>query len=233
MILKAYAVLEKYEMTGEIFFASKAIYAARAGADEYAEGSLGGVQCRRAPWADKFAGKGVPAKLAVDHGWRFECAGCGITVDADIECAHGLPMAGICGTVSSSVYCSARCKWKSGVSDAKRKAEEARAIADFKEIVLSRFPDADFADDETEFRTHHAYVKRAAGTGFWHRGQVVVSFRYPGMEYGPACFRLDSHDKIGPPNARYRACHGDVASFEAYARASDEAKGKGHDGSNI
>lgn len=220
MTLKAYSVLEKEEFTGDIYFAAKAIYAAKWGANEYADGELGGVQCRRAPWADPYFETGVPAKVAVDHGWRFECYGCGITVDSDLECEHGLPLSGICGKVSSAVYCSARCKWRKMREDARRKEAEQAAIDDFKKIVLARFPDADFADDEDKFRSHHAYVMRSPRSGFWHRQQVTVSFRFPGMKIGPANFRMGDHHKIGPPTAGYTCCNGDREAFQAYAAAT-------------
>ncbi|WQO67317.1 hypothetical protein U8C40_09495 [Sinorhizobium medicae] len=148
MALKAYAVLEKDEYTGDIYFAPRAIVAAKAGANEYGDGELSYIQCRRAPWADAFAGKGVPAKVAVDHGWHFECHGCGIQIDSDLEEEHRLPVDGIVGTMHGAVYCCARCKWKHMKREARRKQEEAAAIEDFKAIVRARFPDADFADDE-------------------------------------------------------------------------------------
>lgn len=101
MALKAYAVLEKDEYTGDIYFAPRAIVAAKAGANEYGDGELSYIQCRRAPWADAFARKGVPAKVAVDHGWHFECHGCGIQIDSDLEEEHRLPVDGIVGTMDS------------------------------------------------------------------------------------------------------------------------------------
>lgn len=219
MTLKAYSVLEKDEYTGDIYFAAKAIYAAKWGANEYADGELGGVQCRRAPWADAYFETGVPARVAVDHGWRFECHGCGVTVDGDLEYEHRLPISGVCGKVSGVVYCSARCKWRHMREVSRRKAEEQSAIEDFKKIVLTRFPDADFADDEDRFRSHHAYVRHNHGSSVWHRAQVVVAFRFPGMKIGPACFRMDDHHKIGPPAAGYTCCNGDREAFEAYAAA--------------
>ncbi len=220
MTLRAFSVLEKYEMTGDIFFAEKAIQAAKAGANEYADGELRGVQCRRAPWADEYAGKGVPAKVAVDHGWRFECSGCGITVDSDLEENHRLPVDGIRGKVSGAVFCSSACEAKSKRDEERRQAEIKSAIRDFKEIVKARFPDADFADDESGFGGHHAHVVRDRRKGKWHRAQVVVAFRFPGMKIGYAHFRMDPNHRIGPSNAGYTCCNGDREAFEAYAAAT-------------
>ncbi|WP_283195525.1 hypothetical protein [Rhizobium sp. AN80A] len=215
--LKAYAVLEKDEYTGDVYFAKHSIVAAKAGANEYGDGELSYVQCRRAPWADVFVGKGVPAKVAVDHGWRFECHGCGITIDQYLEDEHRLPVSGVVGSMHGAVYCCARCKWRRIKSDARRKREETAAIEDFKAIVRARFPDVAFADEEPEFRGHHAYVMRADRSDFWHRRQVIVAFRFPGMKIGPAHFRLEDYHRIGPPVAGYTCCNGDREAFEAYA----------------
>jgi hypothetical protein len=217
MALKAYAVLEKDEFTGDIYFAKHSITAAKAGANEYGDGELSYVQCRRAPWADVFVGKGVPAKVAVDHGWRFECYGCGITIDSDLEYEHRLPVSGVVGSMHGSVYCCARCKWRRAKSDARREREEATAIEDFKAIVRTRFPDVEFADEESKFRGHHAYVTRSDRSGFWHRRQVIVAFRFPGMKIGPAQYRLEDYHWVGPPIAGYTCCNGDREAFEAYA----------------
>lgn len=224
MTLKAFSVLEKDEFTGDIYFAEKAIYAAKAGANEYAYGELGSVQCRRAPWADQYAGIGVPARLAVDHGWRFECMGCGITVDSDLPYEHRLPVSGVCGTVSGRVFCSGRCKWKHRRQAQRRKEQEAKAIADFKEFVRRRFPDAEFCDRNEWPGGHHAYCTQGPRGG-WHREQVVVAFAFPGMKIGPACFRMEQSHKIGPPRGYYTCCNGDREAFEAFA-AQQKVKAK-------
>jgi hypothetical protein len=214
--LKAYAVLEKYEMTGDIYFAEKSIYAAKWGANEYADGELGGVQCRRAPWADQYAKTGVPAKVAVEYGWHFECVGCGITVDSDLPYERRLPVNGICGKVSGAVYCSPRCKWNTMRHDLRRKAQQLSAIEDFKRIVADRFPDVEFVEDKEASRGHHAYITEGKRGG-WHRGQVIIAFNFPGMKIGPAHFRMDQFYKIGPPEAGYTCCNGDADAFMAYA----------------
>jgi len=220
--LKAYAVLEKDECTGGIYFAHHSIVAAKAGANEYGDGELSYVTCRRAPWADEYAGRSIPAKVAIDHGWNFECHGCGLTIDADLEGEHRLPVHGVIGTMQGNVYCCARCKWKYLKREARRKLEAAAAIEDFKAIVRTRFPDADFADDETPHMSHHAYVTQ--GRGGWHRSQVIVAFRFPGMTIGPAHFRMDDRHRIGPPIAGYTCCNGDREAFEAYAAATRAAQ---------
>ena len=221
--LLAYSVLEKYEMTGDIFFATKAIYAAKAGANEFADGELGGVQCRRAPWADTFAGKGIPAKVAIAHGWHFECSGCGRRLDDDIEDTRGLKLSGVRGTTGSAVYCCEKCEKGYLRNEKQRKAEAEAAIRDFRAIVSARFPTAVFSEDDSGIRGDHAYVTRPGRSGSWNREQVVVSFGFPGMEIGPATFRMDRYHRIGPPKAGYTCCNGDRSAFEAYVAATKKA----------
>lgn len=221
--MKAFSVLEKEEYTGDIFFAEKRIVAAKNGANEYADGELGGVQCRRAPWADIFAGKGVPAKVAVDHGWRFECSGCGITVDSDLEYEHRKKIGDICGTMHGAVYCSPRCKWRTRRDEDRRKAKEQEIIQQFKDIVLLRFPEVEFADGEDRFQGHHVYIDRRHGQGNWHIRQATIGFNFPGMKIGPAHFRLEDNHSIGPAKAYYTCCNGDREAFEAYAASTRAA----------
>lgn len=214
--LKAYSVLENDERTGGIRFARHAITAAVAGANEHG-GDLSDIECRRAAWADQYAKTGVPARVAVEHGWNFECHGCNRRIDDEEMEARNLPLADICGLLDGRVYCSPRCKWRSMKKEARRKAEEQSAIEDFKKIVLARFPDADFQVSQDNFRGHHAYVIRPFGTGHWHRQQVIVAFRFPGMQIGPATFRMDADNGRIPANAHYYCCSGDREAFEVWA----------------
>lgn len=217
MTLLAFAVQSKYDMAGDIYFATQAIFAKKAGANELSEGHIRGVQCRRAPWADKYAGHGVPASVAVDHGWHFECYGCGQTVDSDLEYKKGYSVSGIQGTVHSAVYCSERCRSSKLKWDKKRKAQEDAAIADFQKIVLARFPEASFVEDTTFVGGQHAYVTRVDKSGIWNREQVVISFMLPCLTVGAAQYRMDRSQRYGPPMAYYSCCAGDKEAFERYA----------------
>jgi hypothetical protein len=222
--LRAYAVLEKFEMTGDIFFAHKAIYAAKAGANTFTDGELGAVQCRRAPWADEYAAVGVPAKVAVLHGWRFECSGCGREVDEYIDGSRGLKVGSIVGVMHSSIHCSAACRTRTLREERKRKVEERKAIEDFMDIVRARFPDAQFTDVQGEVRGQHANVTKPDKSGPWHREQVCVAFNFPGMEVGAAHFRMDGYHRIGPPVAGYTVYNGDRKAFDAYTAATKTVK---------
>lgn len=225
--LKAFAVTEDYENTGGVFFARHAIAARRHGADQFADGDISSVTCRRAPWADEFAGRAVPAKVMIANGWHFECHGCGQHIDVDWLYDNRLPIDGVIGKQHGPVYCCSRCARKHISLQRRRKNEEQRAIAAYKAIVRRRFPDADFCDDEqSTFRGHHANV--VPGRGGWHWNQVIVSFRFPGMKIGPARFRRDEPcgNKTGPVRAEYSCCNGDREAFEAYARTSHRTEGE-------
>lgn len=221
MALKAFAVTEHDENTGAVIFAQHDIVARRIGADEYADGDLGGVSCRRAPWADAFAHKSLPASVMIAHGWHFECSECGSRIDEDYLSDNRMAVDGVIGTQHSQVFCSSKCARRWYSMKRRRKAEESRAIEAFKEIVRKRFPDVDFCDEEHPFRGHHAYVTPESGG--WNWQQVVVAFRFPGMKHGPAHFRMDSRHKPGPHLAAYTCCNGDKEAFEAYALATKQA----------
>ena len=217
MQMKAFSCLELDEWTGGIYFAEHRIAAHKAGANAYGDGELSYVQCRRATWADRYAETGVPARIAVAHGWRFECFGCGMNINEDEMLERKLPLYDICGLMSSRIYCSPRCKWRAMKENERRKCEEQAAIEDFKAIVLRRFPDADFNVTQDNFNGHHAYVDREPGTGSWNRKQVIVSFKFPGMKFGPATFRMDGTQGELPTKADYFCCSGDQEAFEEWA----------------
>lgn len=215
-MVKAYAVLETFENTGAIYFEEHAVVARRRGANEFADGELSDVTCRRAPWADAYADRPLPVWLMVAHGWRFECTHCGRLIEEDDMRDAGLPLEGIVGTQHSSVFCRTRCARKHHSRERRRKAEQLRAIEHFKGLVLRRFPDARLSGDSPN--THHAYVR--AGRAGWQWRHVAVSFRFPGMKIGPANlrFRGDSSRIVGPPALEFACCSGDREAFEVWAK---------------
>ena len=83
--LLAYAVTEDFEGMGGIVFARSNIEARKWGAREYNDGELGGMTCKRVPWADRYASeRDIPISAMVDVGWHFECHGCGRRIDTDL-----------------------------------------------------------------------------------------------------------------------------------------------------
>ena len=221
--MKAFAVTEEFENSGGIIFARHDIVARRRAADEWAEGDLSCITCRRAPWADAYEGKPIPVKVMIAHGWHFECAGCGSRVDEDWLAERRLPIDGVIGTQHSQVFCCKRCARRHYRLEYRRKAREAEAVDHFKAMVRKRLPDADFCDDHPN--GHHAYVQPSRCGWVWR--QVAVSFRFPGMVIGPAHFRFDAAPfgrarDHGPPAPRYTVSSGDREAFEAWAARAKE-----------
>lgn len=213
--MKAFTVLENDECTGAIIFAKHAIVARRLGANEYAGGEFGAVSCRRAPWADAYVERKLPARLMIAHGWHFECSQCDARITEDYLYDMNLPLEGVIGSQHTHVFCGTRCARKYYSIQRRRKAEEQRAIETFKEKVRQRFPEADFCDepDAGSFRAaHHAYV--VAGRAGWQWRQVSVAFRFDGMKIAPAHFSV--MDGNNPPAAQYTCCPGDKEAFSAY-----------------
>lgn len=223
--LKAFAVLEDYENTGGIVFAERAIVARRRGADQYNDGEFNGVSCRRAPWADEFAGKPIPVKVMISHGWHFECSGCGATIGEDWLFDNDLPLDGVVGVEHSKVYCSDICEARDNLRRAIARDHERRAIQALKTFVLKRFPSVRFRDDSNW--KPHAYASEERGA--WHVRQAVVSFDFPGMKIGAATCRIErghNNDRlIGPVRPEFSCCFGDKEAFEAWA-ASPESRRK-------
>lgn len=228
--LRAYAVTEESENTGAIIFAKHHIVAKRQGADEYADGDITYVSCRRAPWADGYAEKPLPAWVMIAHGWHFECHGCGMRLDEDGLSERRLAVEGVIGTQHGGVFCCARCRRKHLSRVRRRKAEAQRAIDVFKAIVRRRFPEAQFVDehDNPNWR-HHAWVTYRHGEKGWLWEQVVVAFVFPGMSIAPASLRLPDRPWcgygrgnrfIGPLQPHYSCCNGDREAFEAWASAT-------------
>jgi len=226
--LKAYSVCENDERTGAIYFAKHAITARRWGANEHADGEISYVTCHRAPWADHCADTGiVPAWLMIHNGWHFECAGCGHRIDSDFLDERDIHYDDVQGHQNSMVFCTPLCEARHNLHRAEAKHRERRWIRRFEKIILRRFPDAEI-ERATDFNRPHAYAQRRAD-GVWHVDQVIVSFRWPGMQIGHASLRVDTRTewprrhgerpvtRRGKPH--WICCNGDREAFEAYAAA--------------
>lgn len=236
--LKAYAVNDKDENLGAIYFAKHDIVARRIGAGQHADGELSYVTCRRAPWADHCAETGiVPVSLMVEHGWHFECCGCGVRINEDLcylyedgieepeTCDQALRYkdwkpADIIGHQHSAVFCNAACEADHRAYRAECDRREARAIERFRAIILRRFPGVDFPDDRERHRGYaHAYVTKRQGR--WHVGQVHVPFTFPGQQFGPASLDYDPDSSWqARRKVRFYCAGGDKERFEAFAAAT-------------
>ncbi len=215
--MRAFAVLENCENKGGIVFAEHAVVARRLGANEYSCGDFYGVSCRRAPWADIFAGSSVPANVMISHGWHFECVGCGETINEDWLYDEELTLDGVIGYDRGLVYCSEICEARHNLERAEARDRERRALVALKAYVAKRFPKVEFRDDGNWRPRAHATKE----SGAWLIKHAVVSFDFPGMKIGPATCRLErghrDHWLIGPMKPEYSCCFGDKESFEAWA----------------
>ncbi len=218
--MKAFAVLEECENTGGIVFAEHAIVARRDGANIFSDGDFSGISCRRAPWADEFADtRLIPAKVMIENGWHFECAGCGETISEGWLSDEDLPLDGVIGHQHSRIYCCEICQCRDELHRAIKRDHERRAIEALQAFVLKRFPSIAFATKENW--KPHAYATERDGV--WQVQEVVVSFEFPGMKIGAATCRIDrarSHDRlIGPIRPEFSCCGGDREIFEAWAHS--------------
>lgn len=204
--LKAYTVLEDNENTGDIFFARHAIVARRLGANEFNDGELGGLTCRRAHWADKYAKAGhVPFTAKFDYGWWIECTGCGATIregadeeeddDGDPVEPYDLVERGDC------VFCRPACydRWKADRAETKRIKEET--IGEMTDMLLRLVPGAVLTGDSHVYVSYHEKPRRAQ--------QCVIHFAFPGMLIGSASYRFD---KAGE-KPTVLVCRGDLYAF--------------------
>lgn len=236
--MRAFAVLEEYESTGSIIYATSAVAARRMGANEHADGDFSAVSCRRAKWADAYVGKPLPISLMVENGWHFKCMGCGRQIDEGMcdwmehvreghtfrdmlaiarQYRHWTPNQ-IIGSQHSSVFCTQACHDEHEAHEAERKRRQLHAIEVFKRRVLKRFPDAKLIDDHGRMLPH-AYATMENGR--WRLRQVAVEFEFPGMKIGPAAYRWDNTSSYRKPEKpHFTCCNGDREAFEAYARST-------------
>lgn len=215
--LKAYAVREDCENTGGIYYATSNIVARKAGSHEYNGSELGGMSCRRAPWADKYAPGPCPKLVMIDHGWWFECHGCCAKMSCDAaddseEDGGNDPNRYI--ERGSAVYCSIECRTRYRSEQAMRKRLERKAIRDLAAALLLKLPDVVPVTirRKDNWRPHASVVKQ---DGVWKTQQCVVSFDWPGRKIGFGTFRFD---KIGE-EPHVAICHGDMDAWNAW-RAS-------------
>lgn len=214
MSLQAYVVLENYEGTGGIVFASKAVVARRKGANSYADGEFSGVSCRRAKWADRYAAQGtVPASVMVAYGWRYEGT-CGHLISEDELHDRGLTCDEVVGYDNGgAVFCSPACAAEHERITAIHNEIATDAGEMIRAVLKSRYGTVEFPELPRRYDTDVIFVDG-------HRGwqSVTVSFSFPGMTIGLARAEIGNrHDTIGPPNLHVLCCSGDREAFEVFS----------------
>lgn len=222
--MKAYALTEEYEGTGGIYFADYPIVARRQFAEEFNEGELRGISCRRAPWADKCKASPVPASLMIDHGWRFECSGCGQTVDIDYLEDNDLNVDEVIGSQFSQIFCSPQCHFDWQVLEAERKAVQVDFIHKVRERIRRRLGDVSFVSGG--FQEHCYATKRQ---GHWVVEQCRVSIDFPGRKHSPAAFEYRfEYRQVGPPRIAASCAQGDLDVFTPWVTEREKKRSPTH-----
>lgn len=199
----AYSVETNDPEESTIQFATSNAAARRQGADEIGA-DFGDVSCRRAQWADQYAGQDfIPAEAYIDAGWWFDCNHCGTRCDSDAsrwdeetETDIHLDLA-FDGQV---VYCSAECKTGHEADVASRNAR----FEAFKEKVVSAQPGVTFI----EFTG-----------GYPHCGDSA-RFTFPGAQYGGSVSQTEDGQDL-----EWCVAQGDKAAWDYFVaeRTADQS----------
>ena len=201
--LLAYHVGEGSEGEQVIVFATSSAAGRRKGGNELDLMFEEVEFCRRAPWADQYAGQPfIPAKAYHDAGWWLHCDHCGTQLYDDAEDDDGNPLQIVYD--GRHAYCDSGCK-------AMREQEVARYNAAgqaFKERVMAARPDLTFTD----------WI-----IGWPHITQFA-KFTFPGGKYGGSV-----RDQEGDGNLSWYIAQGDQAAWDSYesVRASAAKQGEG------
>ncbi|QYJ79401.1 hypothetical protein [Shewanella acanthi] len=167
--LKAYQV--QGDEYGCIVFATNSATARRIGGRELDLEFNEVESCRRAQWADQYAGVkgGVPPLVMVENGWWMECNHCGhkITIDEvedGFEGSDGTIIKLVPVEKSGLIYCNQHCL-ETRLHEIAQHNEKADF---FKQLVISMRPDLTF----TEFR------------GNYPQCYCSATFTFEGAQYG-------------------------------------------------
>jgi hypothetical protein len=173
--LKAYHVGEDSDGHQVIVFATSGAAGRRIGGNElnlmFEEVNF----CRRAPWADEFAGQPfIPAKAYHDQGWWMPCNHCEEQLYDDDEDDDGNPRQIVYD--GQHAYCDQGCK---DARDREIAEHNAKGEA-FKAKVLEARPDLTF-------------TKWSIG---WPRVTQTAEFTFPGSQYGGSVCDHDGDGKL-------------------------------------
>jgi hypothetical protein len=221
-VLKAYSVQDHEEHIGVIVFAKSNIVARRMGAlqlrfcDE-----ISGLECKRCSWADEFSTTGkVPLSIAVQHGWRFECLGCGICIDNydesfddDDNCIQLNPTGHM-----GFPFCTPECLNEYKSKQERTKTIEKERIDFLTQELLEKIPEA-------EITRTHAYVYWVDFKKDEYKiEQSFVEFSFPGAKYGGGKYGNNIHyatrDKY---EIVMTICQGDLDAFNMLPSRSTTA----------
>ncbi|NBB11778.1 hypothetical protein [Pseudomonas sp. SLFW] len=194
--LKAYHVGEDSEGGHVITFATNSATARREGGNEMGLEFNEVSFCRRAQWADQFAGQPfIPAKAYHEQGWWLYCGQCETQLYEDAEDDDGNPL--IIVYDGRRAYCDQNCK-----DSHDREIAELNARGEaFKEKLKGR-PDLEFSDVQ-------------AG---WPRITMSAKFKFAGCQYGGSV-----RDQEGDGHLTWYIAQVDQLAWDEYEAKRDAA----------
>ena len=188
--MKAYHVGEDCDGRHVIWFAAGAVQARREGGGELGLAFDEVSFCRRAPWADQYAGEAfIPAKVYHEQGWWLSCPNCAKELMQDSEDDNGQELRMVYD--GASVFCDDACKtsFEKGVAELNENGEA------FKSLLLEKNPDLTF----TEFNVG------------WPRISISAKFTFPGCQFGGSVY-----DSNGDGKLEWFVSPSDRAAWDAY-----------------
>lgn len=188
-----------------IQFARSNVAARRQGA-QAADVDFTQASCKRAHWADQYAGQRfIPAQAYIENDWNVGCTNCADTVsndsyhkdeDGETDRPHEPVFRG------PDLFCSPECE---RLYDAQVATYNAKGEA-FKARVTEERPDLEF----TVFRCG------------WPHITMVGEFKFPGCLYGGSV-----RDQEGDGSIEWYVAGGDVAAWTAYQKERQAAASQG------
>jgi hypothetical protein len=171
--LKAYHVQEDYEATCVIVFDTNSAAARRHGACELGVEWESIEFCRRAHWADQYAGTGrIPPMAMIEQGWRLTCGHCGQEINQDLiddPESDVLPV-----VVGDWIFCNRECHDCETKDRQQKKEAELAAL----ETAKTKFPGAEVFGYYHDGDRRETVLIRAPGTqrtARWAIGAETVS----------------------------------------------------------
>lgn len=209
---------DPYEPAGCVVFAKTDIEARRKGANELDCDEIGGLECRRAKWADEYEPMGyVPATVMLANNWSLSCSGCEQMIydggevtrydedDQEYEVEvnpvdHG-----------RHVYCTPECRDRDLTQSARRKRGERRFWEALKREALRKLPGIVIDPEKSGacYFGHHTKSKRDRAICF------VVCFSFPGSKYGGK-YRYDLGYDDTRGKRQILIANGDMEAWDAF-----------------
>ncbi|TFZ81625.1 hypothetical protein [Candidatus Macondimonas diazotrophica] len=217
--LKAYAVTELDEGTGDIYFAKSNLEARKMGAAEFNGDELGGLRCVRAPWADDYAKIGqVPYIEKIDAGWWAECFHSGAVVSSD-GISWGDEEAFPVEPRIGELYATPEYMWKHDLSKAVSRQIEAVAKHLMAEELRRRLPDARPILGSKALDGWHFHA--SCGSDFSYTiHQAIMSFAWPGASRGWASMTF----REGKDDFSFWVAGGDRDRFLEWVKTQKERR---------